>query len=219
MVQTPHWDGDAEAFVDTLFYWMSVTGRRCRDGSQTILSRSTAAADRAIAEKAGNGEVCAALLHAVGTLLVCTDLSCDTGSGSARSQEIGARWLSAMFPYTVSEPVKLLPQAHRWLLATDKNFRDTLSDTLMRELAIAGGPMVGSERSSFEGHTCFSAAVALSRRAARAHEGGPSSNTLGDLARFRSPVLMSLVYAPTESSLVTVKPGYPPQSPVQPATL
>ncbi len=164
MLITPHWTGDADTFVDTLFGWMKAAGDVCYCGSETILSRSLCVADRARADGAGRSDICAGLLHSVGTLLIYTDFSCQSGGSRSRNYEIGARWLSGMFPHSVAGPIRLLPDARRWLFATDKAFRDMLSDDAMREMANDGGPMIGAEREIFEGREGFDAAVALCRR-------------------------------------------------------
>ena len=197
MVQTPNWTGDPGSFVDSLFNWMTVTGRICRCGTESALSRSLCVADRAMAEGAAPSEVCAGLLHVVGNLLICTDFSCDSGAVRSRSHEIGARWLSGMFPHTVSEPIRLLPEARRWLFATDSEFRKTLSDDAMRELAIMGGPMVESERLAFENRFCSREAAALSKRIEWAMDKSCSHWTSKDLSFFRQQVLDSLATATT----------------------
>lgn len=218
MSHSPHWTGDPGTFVDALFAWMTVAGRICRYGSETALSRSLCVADRTLADGAGRNDVCSGLLHTVGDLLIYSDYSCGTGAVRSRSQEIAARWLATMFPHAVSEPVRLLPDARRWLFVTDKDFRNTLSDESVREMAIEGGPMIESERQAFEEQEYFKPAIALSRRVANTHTDEPTPSSLSDLARFRSPVLMSLVYAPAKGGLAIPKQGYPAQFPVQPVS-
>jgi len=197
MVQTPHWSGDPEVFVESLFNWMTVTDRFCRCGSDSLLSRALSVADRAMAEGATLNAVCAGLLHVVGNLLICTDFSCESGAVRNRSHEIGARWLSGMFPHTVSEPIRLLPDARRWLFATDSEFRKSLSDDAMRELAIMGGPMVESERLAFENRFCFQEAAALSKRIEGAQNTSCSHGTPNDLRSFRQQVIDCLISAVT----------------------
>lgn len=213
MPHSPHWTGDPDSFVDALFAWMTVAGRICRCGSETALSQSLSVADRALADGAGRNDVCAGLLHTVGGLLVCTDFSCDTGAVRSRSHEIGARWLAAMFPHTVSEPIRLQPDARRWLFVTDKDFRNTLSDESTREMAIEGGPMVESDRQAFESREGFQAATALCRRVEWSKTRACSHWSPTDLALFRNQVIGCLVATPvSQRHLSIIDPARPEEA-------
>lgn len=216
MLTTPHWTGDANTFVDTLFAWMKIAGLVCRCGSETLLSRSLCVADRARADGAGRSDICAGLLHSVGTLLIYTDFSSDTGNIRSRNYEIGARWLSGMFPHSVAGPVRLLPDARRWLFATDKAFRDILSDEALREMAYEGGPMTGSERQIFEGREGFDAAIALCRRIEWSKTRPCTHWTSNDLDRFRQQVVGCLLASPSGRSVTPARPNYDAPVPAAP---
>ena len=100
------------------------------------------------AEASGAPEalIAACLLHDVGHLLV----EPDDEYGKHTHDEIGAEWVAARFPASVSEPVRHHVDAKRYLCGVDPAYYDELSPASQYTLGKQGGPMTGSEIVAFE---------------------------------------------------------------------
>jgi gamma-butyrobetaine dioxygenase len=125
----------------------------------------------ALAEAAGAPPalVAAALLHDVGHLRGA-DQSVAGPSGRElmagrdnRHSELGAAWLAAWFPPSVTEPVRLHVSAKRYLCATEPSYFELLSPASVYTLSVQGGPMSAAQAREFEALPHAADAVAVRR--------------------------------------------------------
>jgi len=130
------------------------------DVSQLDHALQTAAL--AVADGADDDLVVAALLHDVGHLL---DLATTGGAAPATSdlghESVGARYLAALFPPTVTGPIALHVRAKRYRCAVDPGYHASLSDGSRRSLALQGGPYDAAGVARFESNPGFAEAVRL----------------------------------------------------------
>jgi phosphonate degradation associated HDIG domain protein len=162
----PAWPASTpEAFVDALLAWMVAEGSTHYDEVVTQLDHALQAAY--LARRAGDtpDAVAAALLHDVGHLVVrAHERGDEYRFRDLEHEEVGARWLSRMFPASVTEPVRLHVAAKRYLCAVDAAYHDRLSEGSVRSLNLQGGPMSEVEVAQAEQTPHFESAVALRRR-------------------------------------------------------
>jgi phosphonate degradation associated HDIG domain protein len=119
----------------------------------------------ALAEAAGAPAslIAAALLHDVGHFtgpVSGEDLMSGTDN---RHSHVGADWLGAWFPESVSEPVRLHVAAKRYLCATEPGYFEKLSEASVYTLQLQGGPMSAEEAERFASGEYAVQAVALRR--------------------------------------------------------
>jgi len=98
-------------------------------------------ADHARASGAPSELVIAALLHDIGHLLVDDAAAAHIAGEDAHHDEIGAQWIEARFPESVSEPVRLHVDAKRYLVSTDPLYMAKLSEASIHTLRLQGGLM------------------------------------------------------------------------------
>lgn len=134
-------------------------GGECVTQIEHALQAATLAQD----EGASSELIVAALLHDIGHLL--HDLPDDAPDEGVddRHETSGYRWLQALFPESVTEPVRLHVAAKRYLCAVDAGYVETLSDPSRVSLSLQGGPMTADEIEQFEAHSHAEAAVRLRR--------------------------------------------------------
>lgn len=130
--------------------------------SQLDHARQTAA----LAVEAGAGEalVAAALLHDVGHLLVLDAAGAspvDPGAADLHHEAIGAAYLTAVFPPTVTGPIALHVRAKRYRCAVDPGAIEALSAGSQRSLIRQGGPLDADEVTAFEQNPGFAGAMQL----------------------------------------------------------
>jgi len=127
----------------------------------------------ALAEAAGAPEdlVAAALLHDVGHLrgadaraggLERSGRDLMAGNDNQHGAR-GAAWLSAWFPATVTEPIRLHVAAKRYLCAVESSYLGRLSEASVYTLSVQGGPMSEAEALEFEHSPWAADAVAVRR--------------------------------------------------------
>jgi len=135
--------------VELLEQW----GRHRYDEDVTQLDHALQTAALARAANADDELVAAALLHDVGHLLELRDsarVGSDTNPASSPDHaRRGARWLAALFPDTVTDPISLHVAAKRYLCAVDPSYGDALSIGSTASLARQGGPMGERESTRF----------------------------------------------------------------------
>lgn len=105
--------------------------------------------DLAIANGAGAALVVAALLHDIGHLLIESSVSDYENEIDAHHDRIGAEWVAARFPQSVSEPVRLHVAAKQYLVATDPDYLAKLSAASQKTLAMQGGVFTAEQAEEF----------------------------------------------------------------------
>jgi len=135
--------------------------------------------------------VVAALLHDVGHLL---ELASGDGprdrSEDLRHEARGARYLSGLFPVSVTTPIALHVRAKRYRVAVDPTYASALSPGSRASLIRQGGPLDAEEVAAFEANPGWEHAVEL-----RGWDDGGKVDGLEvpDLRSYR-PLLASLVH-------------------------
>ena len=95
-----------------------------------------------LAEQAGAGAelVAAALLHDIGHLVASELRRAPLPGADDTHEELGARFLRALFPQAVLEPIRLHVDAKRYLCFSEPGYWDSLSAASKRSLELQGGP-------------------------------------------------------------------------------
>ena len=119
----------------------------------------------AFAESAGAPDalVAAALLHDVGHFTSAVSGRELMEGTDNRHSHSGADWLSAWFPESVTEPVRLHVAAKRYLCAVEPGYFDLLSEASVHTLNVQGGPMGPQEAERFAAEPYAQQAIALRR--------------------------------------------------------
>ena len=85
--------------------------------------------------------VVASLLHDIGHLLVDDAQGAQDSGIDMHHDVVGAQWIEARFPATVSEPVRLHVAAKRYLVTTNHDYLSKLSHASVQTLYMQGGPL------------------------------------------------------------------------------
>jgi phosphonate degradation associated HDIG domain protein len=142
------------------------------DEDLSQLDHALQTAARAVTAGASNALIAAALLHDVGHLLDLDGRSPAAASSTATPspdgggpahEDTGSRYLSAVFPPSVTAPIALHVRAKRYLCATEPAYASALSLGSRASLEIQGGPMATEDAVAFERNASASDAIALRR--------------------------------------------------------
>lgn len=106
-------------------------------------------ADLAKQSGASNELVLAALLHDIGHLLITDATEAHSSGIDAHHDEIGAQWVEERFPDSVSMPILLHVDAKKYLVATDSDYYEKLSQASKDTLKMQGGPLTLEEAAEF----------------------------------------------------------------------
>lgn len=154
----------AEKFCDLLFDYLETTGQTMYDKTVTQLGHGLQCAFLAESEDQPAELQVAALLHDIGHLMLDEhDQNSDFLDTDLRHEIVGAHVLGRWFGQSVAGPVALHVPAKRYLVATDPTYRDGLSESSIRSLAVQGGPMTAEEAAAFEKLPHAAEAVAVRR--------------------------------------------------------
>lgn len=115
----------------------------------------------AVADHAPDSLVIAALLHDIGHFIGEHPIDALENGIDNDHENVGADYLRAHFPDSISEPVRLHVAAKRYLCATDPQYLARLSDASVNSLRVQGGPMSASEVAEFEANPHYRDAVRL----------------------------------------------------------
>jgi len=139
-----------DAFIAELFAWLRRAGASRYDEQVTQLEHALQSAAIVARSGAAPNLVVAALLHDVGHLLAREHAGNDDFLAVDKAHEqVGANWLSGLFPPDVVEAVRLHVPAKRYLCAIDPAYRRGLSPASERSLVVQGGPMAPDEAERF----------------------------------------------------------------------
>jgi phosphonate degradation associated HDIG domain protein len=106
-------------------------------------------ADLAQADQASDHLVLAALLHDIGHLLIPEASQAHFSGVDAHHDEVGSQWVEEHFPESVSLPILLHVDAKKYLVATDNEYYERLSQASKETLAIQGGAFSSQEAAEF----------------------------------------------------------------------
>ena len=104
----------------------------------------------AVANGAPDSLVIAALLHDIGHFVGDHPIEALENGIDNNHEEVGAHYLEAFFPSSVTEPIRLHVAAKRYLCATDDEYLGRLSAASVNSLMVQGGPMNTTETEQFE---------------------------------------------------------------------
>mgnify|MGYP001826331349 CR=1 FL=1 len=150
--------------IDFIFDLFAQQGSREYMGEAVTMSQhmeQTAAC--ALADAAPSSLVIAALLHDIGHFIGEHPIDALENGVDNNHEDVGANYLQASFPASVSEPVRLHVAAKRYLCATDSSYRERLSEASINSLQVQGGPMNAAEVQAFEANPHHRDAVRLRR--------------------------------------------------------
>lgn len=138
-------------------------GAHTYDEDVTQLAHALQCAEQASLDGASDELVAAALLHDVGHLLELANGRTDAPTSDLEHEVGGARFLSAVFPASVTTPIGLHVLAKRYLCAVEAGYAGALSAGSTASLAVQGGPLDEAGAQNFIDQPGSRAAVALRR--------------------------------------------------------
>lgn len=152
------------ATIETLFAVLR-RGAERDPGSESVNQLEHALQCAWQAEQAGASPalVTAALLHDIGHLVNPDDRAAFGRGEDARHEVLGARYLEQWFGSDVTIPVRLHVEAKRYLIATDADYHDGLSEKSKQTLALQGGPIDSGQIAAFRSRPFAEDALALRR--------------------------------------------------------
>lgn len=153
--------GSSDEIADALVDLYEREGGSRYDEAVTQTEHALQCGAIAMANRAPDPLIVAALLHDIGHLLLGrTALSRST---DRRHEDIGGRFLTNWFAEDVTEPIRMHVPAKRFLCATEPGYHAGLSPASVHSLELQGGPMSAGEVRAFREATRSSDAVSLRR--------------------------------------------------------
>jgi predicted HD phosphohydrolase len=151
----------APVTLEELFTLYESRGYRKYGEGVNALEHALQCAALAFKDGATQELIAAALFHDVGWFLTIGGDSDDVVPVSGDHAALGARILSPLFGPEVAQPVALHVLAKRWRCTIDPDYFDELSEASQITFVAQGGTLNTDERSRFEVHPGFNAAMAL----------------------------------------------------------
>lgn len=153
-----------ETVIEFIFELFAQRGAREYMGEPVSMAQHMEqSAACAAAADASENLVIAALLHDIGHFIGDHPIDTLQKGNDNNHEEVGANYLQALFPASVSEPVRLHVAAKRYLCAIDDSYLGRLSDASVNSLMVQGGPMNEAEIRGFETSPHHRDAVKLRR--------------------------------------------------------
>jgi gamma-butyrobetaine dioxygenase len=115
----------------------------------TLVEHMIQCAENAQADNAQNWLIVAALLHDIGHLLVPDPAHAQDSGVDMHHDDVGAEWISKRFPNNIVQTVRLHVDAKKYLVATDQDYYNHLSEASQITLDIQGGVFSESEATDF----------------------------------------------------------------------
>ena len=148
--------------VDRILDLFATRGTREYMGEAVSMSQHMEqSAARASADGAADSLVVAALLHDIGHFVGAHPIDALENGIDNRHETVGADYLGAHFPPSVTEPIRLHVDAKRYLCATDSGYLERLSPASVGSLQVQGGPMSREEIEAFEANPHHRDAIRL----------------------------------------------------------
>lgn len=143
---------NSQARINEIFYLLTSRGSGAYYGEEvTQLEHALQAAHHAVNTTDSEEIILAALLHDIGHLL-----EEEEPLGHQDHDRLGGAYLNKMgFSDTLIQLVTNHVKAKRYLVATDLNYRDKLSEASKQTLVLQGGPMTKEEVEAFEAEEYF----------------------------------------------------------------
>jgi len=115
----------------------------------TLVEHMIQCAELARKSKAPAWLIVAALLHDIGHILVPDAATAQDSGVDMHHDDVGAEWISKRFPNNVVQTVRLHVDAKKYLVSTDSQYFDRLSEASKITLAIQGGMFSELEATEF----------------------------------------------------------------------
>ncbi len=115
----------------------------------TLIEHMVQCGDLAKLNRAPDWLVVAALLHDLGHILIPDAQEAQDAGSDRHHDEVGASWLAQRFPSNVVQAVKLHVDAKKYLVATNPEYFEKLSDSSKKTLGIQGGAFSAKECEEF----------------------------------------------------------------------
>lgn len=148
---------------DLLEIWAERGGSQYGGEAVTQLEHALQTACLAEIAGANSSLITAALLHDFGHLVHQLPNDAPDQGIDDHHENLGQRWLTRMYPQTVTEPIRLHVAAKRYLCRVDPEYLSRLSGPSMVSLELQGGPMDDQEAAAFEANPHGEDAVRLRR--------------------------------------------------------
>jgi phosphonate degradation associated HDIG domain protein len=155
-------DGDEKRVIEFILNLFAQQGATEYMGEAVTMSQHMEqSAACAAADGASDSLVIATLLHDIGHFIGEHPIDALENGIDNNHESVGANYLQAHFPDSVSEPVRLHVAAKRYLCATDPAYFGRLSPASVNSLNVQGGPMNAGEIREFEANPHHRDAVRL----------------------------------------------------------
>lgn len=148
--------------VRLLFAYMKTYGQETYEEDVSQYEHSMQTAILAQREGASAEMITAALLHDIGHMLADDPHEANNPTVQDDHHEaVAADYLSAFFPASITEPIRLHVPAKRYLCSADQNYFDSLSDASKKSFVLQGGKMSSGEMVTCEQHPYWQEALQL----------------------------------------------------------
>jgi phosphonate degradation associated HDIG domain protein len=137
------------SFVEVKEIFESAKAEEYLGENITLVEHMIQCAELAQADKAQPWLIVAALLHDIGHLLVPNPAHAQDSGIDLHHDEVGAEWISQRFPNNIVQVVRLHVDAKKYLVATDSDYLEHLSEASKITLEIQGGVFSESEATEF----------------------------------------------------------------------
>jgi len=138
-----------DTIVDDIFAIFNEFGDLHYGEAITQMEHIVQSAHLARLDNAPDTLVAAALLHDIGQFLNDAGNAAEQRGVDARHEVSGADYLSAWFPQSVTDPVRLHVEAKRYLCSATPGYRAALSPASELSLVLQGGPHTAEEMAEF----------------------------------------------------------------------
>lgn len=148
----------------------------------TLVEHMIQCAELARADNAQDWLIVAALLHDIGHVLVPDAAFAQDSGIDMHHDDVGAEWISKRFPNNIVQAVRLHVDAKKYLVATDADYYNQLSQASKITLDIQGGMFTESEATDFIQQQYAYEAVLLRRWDDAGKKRGAARTTIEDYA-------------------------------------
>jgi phosphonate degradation associated HDIG domain protein len=137
------------AFLEIKELFESASAEEYLGENITLVEHMIQCAENAQADGAQDWLIVAALLHDIGHLLIPDAASAQDSGIDMHHDDVGAEWISKRFPNNIVQAVRLHVDAKKYLVATDPDYFNHLSEASQITLDIQGGVFSEAEATEF----------------------------------------------------------------------